>query len=256
MENFILGLIESSLNFQLGSFILFYLVLLWVLVAVWVFIDGYRRYKSVFLGLLFSFIVLTFNIPGLLFYIILRPEKSEDNLLIIQDNIDYISKKGINLPIINFTDKDGNANISINLSVSKNLLDKEIGNYDQHNEKSDLRINIDLNDIDNKKFKVSEDRDNPHKTQMSNLISGNINKSKQLYNISNLLKICLVYLDKIRNFLFIRIYKKMVSYVDNFRKQDSGADSIDTNVITNQKTNTIDDAERCEVDMISTNQVK
>lgn len=137
MESFLLNIIESNFNFQFGYFLIFYLIAVWLMVSIWVFIDAKKRFRSLALSCLFFLIVLILNIPGLLFYIILRPEREDDHVIFLGGHTSN-ELSGVNIPVVNFLGDEG-LNISLNITVSKK--DAQIGA-----DLPEVKFNIDLAD--------------------------------------------------------------------------------------------------------------
>jgi len=70
LMNTVLVVLEASLAI-LGGFI----TALWVSLVIWTFRDIRSRSRDVFAQLLATLLVLIFNVPGLLLYMILRPQE-------------------------------------------------------------------------------------------------------------------------------------------------------------------------------------
>lgn len=126
MIDFLVSILEANINFQtVGAFILLYFFAIWLLLCFWVFVDAKRRYDRKLHGLIFFFIVLIFNFPGLIFYLIIRPEKNDDQFIYLQNNelvSDDSDKKGVEVPIINFIGEDGSVNLSFQLRINKAVM--------------------------------------------------------------------------------------------------------------------------------------
>ncbi len=69
------GIVSLDFNIIL-SVVLASLVVFWFFVTAWVFLDARDRSYSRGTILLYSFLVLVFNIPGLLIYLIIRPKST------------------------------------------------------------------------------------------------------------------------------------------------------------------------------------
>ena len=115
MADYILDLLNANETVDY-SFILSaaaaYVLFMWLIVCIWVFFDAKKRYKSILMPFQFTVFSLLFNLPALIFYIIIRPEHTldEDYLLNLALSGEKQSK-----PI--FFEGDKGFDISINLSV-------------------------------------------------------------------------------------------------------------------------------------------
>ncbi|KXK26610.1 MAG: hypothetical protein TR69_WS6001000616 [candidate division WS6 bacterium OLB20] len=79
--------------------IIIYLLTLWFIISVWVFFDARKRMNSTVLALVTAIANLILQFPFLFMYLLIRPSSYED----FDDWIDG----GVNVPIVNFTGKDG-----------------------------------------------------------------------------------------------------------------------------------------------------
>ena len=107
-----------------------YLGLLWALFSFWVYVDAKKRYQKTVIAVVFFIVVLVFNFPALVFYLITRPEDENDYVLLPSE---HLNNKGINVPIVNFVGKDGKVNLSFELKI----------NNPEFVNNSDMAINID-----------------------------------------------------------------------------------------------------------------
>ncbi len=141
MEDFISSILNSTVDFnQLGTIILIWILALWAVFCVWVFTDANKRYKNRRWGLFWFIAVLIINFPALVLYFIVRPE-NEENHVIYLANEGSNTPGGINVPLINFTGEDGIVQLSLSLSLNKNI---------GENVQFDLKVN------DTDKYKVQE----------------------------------------------------------------------------------------------------
>lgn len=131
MVNFLLELIDfnEGIDYAVVSKILIiYLVLLWFFVSLWVFNDAKYRFNNILLAIVLGILNLVLSFPFLLIYLLIRPSHRED-----WD--EYGEDGGINIPIVNFTNKEGIA-ISLHLKIdSKKLTDVN----------SDYQLDVSLN---------------------------------------------------------------------------------------------------------------
>lgn len=106
-----------SIDFQgILTFVLIYLGIIWVLVSVWVFSDAKKRYDSMLLTIALFLVVLVFNFPALIFYLIIRPEHEDEHVFYFHGNNEMQEYPGVNVPIVNFVGKDG-FKISLNMNI-------------------------------------------------------------------------------------------------------------------------------------------
>jgi hypothetical protein len=121
MVNFILELISFNEGVDYSvvtKIVVLYLVLLWVFVSVWVFNDAKARFNNLLVAGILALLNLILSFPFLLIYLLIRPSHREE--------WDDASDGGINIPVANFTGKDGVV-ISLQLKIdSKKILDEKI----------------------------------------------------------------------------------------------------------------------------------
>lgn len=148
MIDFLVSILEANINFEtIGAFILIYFASIWILFCLWVFIDSKRRFEKNSIAVAFFFIVLIFNFPGLIFYLIIRPDKNEDHYLYLQNNeiiSDQESKGGIDVPIVNFIGENGEINLSFQLRVNKSLSMNNIVPNIQAAAAEGMQVNVEL----------------------------------------------------------------------------------------------------------------
>ena len=146
MIDFLVSILEANINFQtVGAFILLYFFSIWVLLCFWVFIDAKRRYEKNPVAIFFFFVVLIFNFPGLIFYLIIRPDLNEDHFLYLQNNevISDSEKKGVEVPIVNFIGEDGSVNLSFQLRINKAVANNvQIGASVDSNVPDIVQVNV------------------------------------------------------------------------------------------------------------------
>lgn len=147
-----------------------YLMILWLLVPIWVYVDANKRFKDKRIARLLFVLVLPFNIPALIFYIIIRPELDSEVEFSGEDHL-------INVPMVKFIDQDKNdfimsfelkingnkmnanpnSNMSVNLSIEPDEETVTIVEYkDENKDKSnDEKIELGKEKNDSKKDKKS-----------------------------------------------------------------------------------------------------
>lgn len=78
MEEFLLNIInfnEDVVNYPfIFTSVFVYVFLLWVAVSVWVLADARKRYRNVLMHFVIFFFILFFNLPALIFYLLIRPD--------------------------------------------------------------------------------------------------------------------------------------------------------------------------------------
>jgi hypothetical protein len=115
MIDFFLNLVKvnEGINYTfIISLIAGYLFLLWFVVCLWVFFDTRKRYHSIFISFIYMLFVLLFGPPGLILYILMRPEHTLEEDYYI--NLALSGEKELK-PIL--FDGDKGFDIQINLSV-------------------------------------------------------------------------------------------------------------------------------------------
>lgn len=91
-----------------------YIGFLWLLFSFWVFIDAKRRYKKRSVAIVFFLVVLIFNFPALVFYLITRPEDEGEFVVLPADQL---HNRGVNIPIVNFIGKDGKVHFGFEMKI-------------------------------------------------------------------------------------------------------------------------------------------
>ena len=86
-------------------FVLIYLAVLWLMFSLWVFVDAQKRYKKSWIAVLMFLLVFLLNFPLLIFYLIIRPEKEDENVMYLQTGESEFS--GVDVPVVNFTGENG-----------------------------------------------------------------------------------------------------------------------------------------------------
>lgn len=143
MIDFVARIIGSGNDFpSILIGVLVYVGLLWFLFSFWVFLDAKKRYKNWKIAIIFFLVVLIFNFPSLVFYLLVRPEDEGDFVVFPADNL---NNRGVNVPIVNFVGEDGKVQFSFELNISKN--NSEVP--------KDMTINVDWNSQNNN-FKTVE----------------------------------------------------------------------------------------------------
>jgi len=101
MSDVLLSFIQSNsgvnYSFVLPA-IIGYLIIFWLIVSYWVFWDAKKRFHNKKIGVLVGIACVIFQLPFLLLYLLFRP---------IEEELMESTTGGVNVPIINFTDKEG-----------------------------------------------------------------------------------------------------------------------------------------------------
>ncbi len=178
MVNFLLELIDFNEGVDyavVSKIVVIYLVLLWVFVSLWVFNDAKYRFNNILLALALAVLNLILSFPFLLIYLLIRPSHRED-----WD--EYGEDGGINIPLVNFTDKEGIA-ISLHLKIDSKKLTDQSSDY-----KLDVSLNRDNGDevvVENVQTILKpelvgkKERLDSVKTNVSTKISGIKNATKE-----------------------------------------------------------------------------
>jgi len=133
MINILSSVTSSNINYPAILLAIFaYIFSFWVLFCFWVFIDSQKRYKNFFISVFFFFLTLIIGIPALLFYLIVRPEREDENVFYLNHNEENMG--GVNVPVINFMGKDG-VEMTLQLKINKPLDDQA----------SDMKVSVDFN---------------------------------------------------------------------------------------------------------------
>lgn len=124
-------MIDSFLDFiengpDLGGILPFigvYVLVVWLMFAVWAFKDARMRYENVMIPIGLFLLILPLNFPALVFYLIIRPETEEElmhhlSLFPDYESASQITGGGVNVPMVNFKG-DNDFEISLLLRVNK-----------------------------------------------------------------------------------------------------------------------------------------
>ena len=83
LENFVLGFFDfiGNLDFNMfGSILFVLLVVFWLVLIGWVWIDSGERTSNLTIRIVYLALVLILNIPGLIIYLIIRPSETIDQI--------------------------------------------------------------------------------------------------------------------------------------------------------------------------------
>lgn len=134
MVDLVLELIDfnEGVDYSVVSkIVIVYLILLWVFVSIWVFNDARYRFNNSIIAFFLAVLNLFLSFPFLLIYLLIRPSHREE-----WDDLN--EEGGVNIPVVNFTGKDGVV-ISLQLKIdSKKILDENI----------DYKLDVTLNKED------------------------------------------------------------------------------------------------------------
>jgi len=137
MVDFIVKLIDPKNDYtKVVTFVLIYLASLWILFCFWVFMDSQKRFKNFIISVIFFLLVLILNIPALIFYLIIRPEKDDENVFYLHH--EGMEEGGVNVPIVNFVGKNG-VEMTLQIKINKPAEDANLA-------ASNMDINVDWKD--------------------------------------------------------------------------------------------------------------
>lgn len=123
----------------------------WFLVALWTLNDAKKRYNNIYIAMFFGLFVLPFNLPGFIFYIVIRPELAEENVYYMHHEE---QERAVNIPIARFEGENG-FKLTINLDITKPVVTSE-GDI---NVKVDMKENDRIQFIQKEEVVRSDDRD-------------------------------------------------------------------------------------------------
>jgi hypothetical protein len=115
----ILGIIDPSfINYQsVLLFLVLYFAAMWFMFCLWVFLDAFKRYNSLVMPVIFTLIVLPFNIPGFILYLIARPE---EEYVGGESGVSYAG--GVEVPLVKYMGEDGKVKMAINLELDPHVV--------------------------------------------------------------------------------------------------------------------------------------
>ncbi len=126
-----------------------YLIILWLLVPIWIFLDSRKRFENKYIPYVFFILVFPLNIPGFIFYIIIRPDDQSDHEENLDDHI-------LHVPVVKFLDNQEDFVMSFDLRINGKLIDQD--------KRSNLNMNLSI-DPDEKTVMVIEE--SPKKEKLS-----------------------------------------------------------------------------------------
>jgi hypothetical protein len=100
------------------TLIVVYFLAVWLMFCFWVFLDAHKRYQKLTIAVMMTLFVLPFNLPGLVLYLIIRPEEDWNTLEIV-DSGSHPVKGGVHVPLVHFVDEEGEVKLALNLSIAK-----------------------------------------------------------------------------------------------------------------------------------------
>ncbi|MBN1915574.1 hypothetical protein JW796_01080 [Candidatus Dojkabacteria bacterium] len=132
---------NEGLNYKIIIFVFIaYVVLLWMVVVFWVYFDAKKRYVNPIHSLVIAIATFFLGIPFVLLYMLIRPDEVFDDEGFLEE-----PKGGVNIPIVNFTGKEG-VEMTLTLSVSPKVNEVR---------PSDLRIGVSV-EPNEEKFEIKE----------------------------------------------------------------------------------------------------
>lgn len=116
----ILGAIDPSfINYQgVLIFLVLYFAAMWLMFCLWVFLDAFKRYNSLVMPVIFTLVVLPFNIPGFILYLIARPEEE----YVGSHDHSTAFAGGVEVPLVKYVGEDGKIKMAINLELDPNMV--------------------------------------------------------------------------------------------------------------------------------------
>jgi hypothetical protein len=218
MLDFFINLLETNIDYRSIMLLIFiYLGVLWLMFCFWVYIDARKRYKKFTTAIAFFLIVMLFNFPALIFYLIIRPEREEENIVYIHDGDS--SMGGINVPVVNFVGQNG-LELSLQIKINNKEVISSLANK--------MNVNVDFTS-DNGEFAQVAKKEEAEITVLSdNDKKEDIKNTNKLK--SSLLKRSRNAVGKIRN-LSSSLVKDMKSYGKHIEDLDEkNASPADTKV--------------------------
>lgn len=147
----------------------------WFLVALWTLNDAKKRFNNTYIAVFFGLFVLPLNLPGFIFYLVIRPELAEENVYYLH-NEDH-AERGINIPIARFEGENG-FKLTINLDITKPVVTSE----------GDINVKVDMKESEKIKFIEkenvirSDDRDSEVvSVKKDNVVTKAADKVKDLF---------------------------------------------------------------------------
>jgi hypothetical protein len=74
-----------------------YIAIVWLMFCFWVFIDARKRYEHLLTAVIFALFIVPFNLPGLILYLVVRPDDEWPGL---EDEVDSFAQ----VPIVRLMD--------------------------------------------------------------------------------------------------------------------------------------------------------
>lgn len=123
MFDFLLEILELNIDYRsILTYSLVYVLSLWLLFAVWVFFDAKKRYENSVLPYVLFLVVFVLNFPALIFYLIIRPEDTDDYVYIHQpegSSLSANSNGGVVVPLAQFANENGDSVLTFQISINK-----------------------------------------------------------------------------------------------------------------------------------------
>lgn len=132
---------NEGLNYKVVVFLfIVYVIFLWMIVVLWVYFDAKKRYIHPIHPLVVAIATFFLGIPFVLLYMLIRPDE-----LLDEEALQEEQKGGVNIPLVNFTGKEG-IEMTLNLTVSPKVNEVK---------PSDLKIGVSIEPNDDK-FEIKE----------------------------------------------------------------------------------------------------
>ncbi|MCS7317575.1 MAG: hypothetical protein NZZ41_04585 [Candidatus Dojkabacteria bacterium] len=209
MEELIISLVTSNINYKnILIVVLLFFAVQWLILSIWIFFDIKYRFKSLIIAIIFTLCLLPFNIPFLILYVLLRPERYEDD-----NNRNYYTFNNQVVPVLNVNVDDLNKTITVFIKID---------------ELSNTRDNKSIQNVKNQNIDAQNNKDKINKDQKEqSKISGKHKIKKVILIPINLLaklkKICISIFKLSKKTFFItknQIHKKFIIKTIKQHKKD------------------------------------
>ena len=96
-----------------------YIAVVWLMFCFWVFIDARKRYDHIITAIIFALFIVPFNIPGLILYLVVRPEDEWPDL---DDDVTAFA----NVPVVRLVDDQEEILLKLQIELKRPAGSKEI----------------------------------------------------------------------------------------------------------------------------------
>lgn len=111
---------EDTVNFE-AILMVFgaYIAVVWLMFCFWVFIDAKKRYDHLLTAVIFALFIIPFNIPGLILYLVVRPEDEWPDL---DDDVTAFA----NVPVVRLVDDQEEILLKLQIELKRPVGSKDI----------------------------------------------------------------------------------------------------------------------------------